>query len=329
MSVFKKLSKEEVLTLAKNTFKHHKNFQIVDTGYENIVVFIDFKYVLRYPRTEKAFLKSIFEHWVLKRLPTSNFRFPKLFYVNEDPFFFVTEYIDGIHLNPSDIRKLSEEKQINFAKDYAKAVSEIHKSFNYLEVKEKYLSLNLDKITIPWEDYFKEVLIDYTLPNEAHNKLAKEIYEKWQKIDKTKNQVLVHDDLHTSNIIFKRDDLIGILDFGEASFGISEQELRQLFRINELCLKEGVKEYNRLTNRNVNPNDSKTWAIIQELASFANHIKNNNLDSFAYKRSVNHLKHWYPDIFWDQDDIKIDKSRFPEKTNPYEKAKEAFKEYLS
>ena len=87
MSVFKKLSKEEVLTLAKNTFKHHKNFQIVDTGYENIVVFIDFKYVLRYPRTEKAFLKSIFEHWVLKRLPTSNFKFPKLIYVNEKPFF--------------------------------------------------------------------------------------------------------------------------------------------------------------------------------------------------------------------------------------------------
>ncbi|MFC2317915.1 MAG: hypothetical protein ACFNM5_01760, partial [Candidatus Saccharibacteria bacterium] len=86
---------------------------------------------------------------------------------------------------------------------------------------------------------------------------------------------------------------------------------------------------NRLTNRNVNPDDSKTWAIIQELASFASHTKNNNLDSFAYKRSVNHLKHWYSNIFWDQDDIKIDKNKFPEKTNPYEKAKKSFKEHSS
>ena len=29
------------------------------------------------------------------------------------------------------------------------------------------------------------------------------------------------------------------------------------------------------------------------------------------------------------EDIKIDKNKFPEKTNPYEKVKKSFKEYLS
>jgi hypothetical protein len=100
-------------------------------------------------------------------------------------------------------------------------------------------------------------------------------------------------------MLFENQKLIGILDFGDTNIGTPEQELRQLYRINEIVLVAAVKMYEHLSGYTLNLEASKIWAITQELAAYSGRLLSNNKNHPSFFRSARNLNKWLPQGSWD------------------------------
>ena len=111
--------------------------------------------------------------------------------------------------------------------------------------------------------------------------------------------VVVHDDLHTENMMFNDDDILtGVLDFGDTNVGTPEQELRQLYRISEDIMLTAVQEYQRLSGRYLNVEAIKIWSIMKELADYSGKLAAKDMGHRAFKRASRNLNIWIPEGKW-------------------------------
>ena len=102
----------------------------------------------------------------------------------------------------------------------------------------------------------------------------------------------MHDDLHTLNMMFEDNRLIGILDFGDTNVGTPEQELRQLYCINDDVMFAAVSEYQKLSGQELNVEALKLWAIMQELAVFSKSFIASKTNHHTFKRVARNLNTW-------------------------------------
>ncbi len=105
-------------------------------------------------------------------------------------------------------------------------------------------------------------------------------------------------DLHTENLLFDNGKLIGVLGFGDTNIGTPEQELRQMYRINETVLQSAVNTYEQLSGYQLNLQACKIWSITQELAVYSEMITNNNTNHPAFSRAALNLQNWLPEANW-------------------------------
>jgi aminoglycoside phosphotransferase (APT) family kinase protein len=161
--------------------------------------------------------------------------------------------------------------------------------------------LGLDNLATgePWTSYYQRVVYNGHFSNPVQDKIAQKCYIEWASICNFAPTVVVLDDLHTENMLFNDDNqLIGVLDFGDTNVGTPEQELRQLYRINETVMLAAAQEYQRLSGRRLNLKAIKLWAIMKELADYSKRLAAKDTNHHSFKRANRNLNTWLPKGEW-------------------------------
>lgn len=292
------------LDTAKQIIKHFypntKNIRFIDHGYDNLVGLVDDKYALRFPRNESAYYRNQYEQHVLKDIEVLNeVSIPRILGSGENPAYTITSFVAGNHISSEEINSFPLDKQRKIGENVARFAYAMHSLLSVEKALEYRKQYGLDKLTEePWGIYFEKVLNLQQFPTSKQDKLAKEYYKLWKNLKYTTTTVVVHDDLHTENLLFMNGELVGVLDFGDTNIGYPEQEFRQLYRINEEVLKAAVETYEHLAGHQLNFEAIKIWSITQELAAFSERLITNKTDHPSFLRAANNLQKWFPNGNW-------------------------------
>lgn len=284
----------------KEMYPQAKQITLVEHGYDNIVGLVDDKYAIRFPRNSNAYKRSLYEKEILKNVTElKSVEVPRLVSVKNNPPCLVTSYINGIHLRSKNISHFTLAEQSIFGKTIGRFAFELHSTLSVDETRGYRKKYGLDKLEEePWPIYLKKTLLNATFPTLEQAELANKYYYLWKDTEKNENLVVVHDDLHSENMLFKHNKLSGVLDFGDTTVGTPEQEFRQLYRINKYVLQAAINEYSNLSGLQLNPETSKTWAIAQELASYSERLSTGNTQHPSFIRACKNLNKWLPEAKW-------------------------------
>jgi aminoglycoside phosphotransferase (APT) family kinase protein len=284
--------------IALSLYPNAQGITMIEHSADNIVALVDGRCVLRFPRGKDAYLRGLYEKHALRKLEAvKRLTIPRILDENASPPYVITSFVPGHLISSATIRTLPQNHQQDFAKLVAKFAYTMHTSFDMNEEKQLRKKLGLDNLATgePWPSHYKRVVRNGYFPNPAQAKIAKECYAKWVKYCDVTPTVVVHDDLHTENMMFNDDNrLIGILDFGDTNVGTPEQELRQLYRINEAVMLAAVQEYQRLSGHQLNLAAIKLWAIMKELAVYSRRLAAKATDHHSFKRASRNLNTWLP-----------------------------------
>lgn len=284
--------------VARDLYPDAERITFVEHSYDNLVALVDQTYALRFPRNEAALLRSKYEEQVLRRLATiENTSIPRVLERYDTPPCLITSFLAGKHIKPSEIRTWPQSLQLELGEKIAHFAFQMHSLLSVDEARYLRKELKLDEQKEePWEVYFKR-LFETKLPDITQNVVAHEYYQEWKNL-RTATPVVLHDDLHTENMLFEGQHLVGVLDFGDTNIGSPEQELRQLFRINETVLSSAVKTYEQLSGLTLNVRAVKVWAIMQELAVYIEHQSAGQYDHHAFIRASVNLNQWLASDIW-------------------------------
>jgi len=294
----------DVDTAQKVAHKLYPNAQkitLIEHSADNIVALVDASYAVRFPKNKNAYIRGLYEKHILNQLDgVKTLTIPRILGEHANPPYLITSFVPGHHLSPATVRALPEEKQQDFAKLVAKFAYTMHTSLVLDEELVLRKELGLDELEAeePWPIYFKRVICDSQFPTTVQDEIAKRCYADWVKICYVAPTVVVHDDLHTENMMFNDDRLTGVLDFGDANVGTPEQELRQLYRINEEIMLTAVREYQYLSGHQLNVEAIRLWAIMKELADYSKALVAKDTRHHSFKRASRNLNTWLPKGEW-------------------------------
>jgi aminoglycoside phosphotransferase (APT) family kinase protein len=279
----------------RSLYPEADDITMIEHSYDNIVALVDKRYAVRFPKNKNAYLRSLYDKHILKQLEsTKTITIPRILGERPDPPCKITSFVPGHHISATDVRIFSQLQQQDFAKQVAQFAYTMHSAFSLDEELPLRKELGLDELPDfePWPIYFKKTVYDYKFQTTLQDKLAKNHYDEWVRLCDVTPTIVVHDDLHTQNMMFEHNRLVGILDFGDTNIGTPEQELRQLYRINEEVMLAAVSEYQRLSGQELNIEALKLWAVMQELAVYAKTLVANKTSHHTFKRAARNLNEW-------------------------------------
>lgn len=294
-------NKDTAEQIASEIYPSARSIRMIEHSYDNIVALVDSTYAVRFPRDENANARSQYEKHILQQLENvTTITIPTVITDHGNPPYLVTSFVPGHHVSTQAIRTLPIDLQREFARKVAQFAYAMHSTLvleDELRIRQE---LNLDSLAEePWSIYFRKTISQATFPTLQQDATAKEYYARWNAICNISPQVVVHDDLHTENMFFDVNNrLIGILDFGDTNVGTPEQDLRQLYRINEDVLLTALHEYEDISGRSLNQEVAKTWAITQELAVYSEQLTHNNTEHRTFKRACRNLNAWLGEGDW-------------------------------
>lgn len=280
----------------------NENIHMIEHSADNIVALVGTRYAVRFPRNETAHLRGVYEKHILKQLEgLKAVTLPQILdeHTGESPYT-VTSLLPGHHISSAHIRTFSEEEQLEFSTLVARFAYTMHTTLALNEELPLRQELGLDEMADnePYPIYYKRVINNSTFPTAKQDTMAKKCYAEWLKLCNTAPTVVVHDDLHTENMMFEGNRLVGVLDFGDTTVGTPEQELRQLCRISEKVMLAGAQEYQRLSGIQLDIEAIKLWAIMKELADYSKAVVAENTTHRKFKRASRNLNAWLPGGDW-------------------------------
>jgi aminoglycoside phosphotransferase (APT) family kinase protein len=262
--------------------------RVITDGHENLIIAVDETYVVRFPRTEEVWKSSKKERYVIEKLSRhAAMPISRLLKTSESPAYIITTYLKGDQITTKQIRSLPEDILQNIGKQIATFAYTFHTTIPIDEFRPFFTPP-----TWSYDDYLKRVLFDRQDPNPKVDALAKTYYHKWLDTKKAKD-IVVHDDLHTGNLLFDdRYHLTGVLDFGATCIGSAEQELRQAYRFGDAALEAAALTYEQLSGRPFDQETAKLWTITQELGAYCREDTD-----VVHERARENLHFWFPDIW--------------------------------
>ena len=284
----------EIARIIAERYPDAREVRYIDEGYENYIALVDNRDVVRFPRNEEVWNRSQLEEFILSRLHSP--LISKVTYRSDNPPYLVQSFLPGRHMKESEFRLLSVPSQQAIGDQIAHFAHQLHYAISVDEFRQQAQDISDPQATGSYGDHLREVLYNFTLPTKAQDELAKKYYHVWTTI-KPSRPLVVHDDLHVQNLLFESDNLSGILDFGAVCVGTVEQELRQVYRLSDEALRAAAEAYQDLSGASIDIEAARTWAVTQELATYAREIMSNNTVSLGYQRAQEHLKLWFPKVF--------------------------------
>ena len=278
---------KEALVVARSVYGAGAKLRVIDDGYENLIIVVDEKELMRFPRCEQVWLASKAERYVLQSLSSRvDMPIAQLIEISEKPAFLRMTFLKGEHLTTEQIRSLSSEDLQKIGGQMAEFAYRLHSSMG-VDSFRPYQTVH----SWSYDEYLKRVLDKRIDPNPNVDALAKKYYQAW--LDKKDNKkYVIHDDLHTGNLLFNEDvDLVGVLDFGAVCIGSAEQELRQVYRLGEEALEAAALTYEKLSGEVFNRDLAKLWVVTQELAAYCR-----EKSGLAHDRAAENLLFWFPEL---------------------------------
>jgi len=279
-------SPDAALQIAKQLYPKSYEFSILHDGQENLVIVVDNAYSIRFPRSKTVWRQGLSERAVLGELSGTELPIPQLLSISEEPAYIITSYLKGNHLDATQVRQAPEHIQRRIGEELARFAYTFH-----TDLPVEIIRPLLTPPSWSYDDYLKRELQKKTNANPTIDALAKRYYDAWIHAEKPK-EVIVHDDLHTGNILF--DDayhLVGVLDFGAVCLGSPEQDLRQTYRLGDEIFEAAASTYEQLSGQPFNRELAKLWTITQELASYCREDSET-----VHKRAFDNLRFWFPEI---------------------------------
>jgi aminoglycoside phosphotransferase (APT) family kinase protein len=287
--------------IAHKLYPNAQKITMIEHSHDNIVALIDTRFAVRFPRNGNAYLRALYEKHILKKLEgVDTLAIPRILSEYSNPPYFVTSFMRGHHISAADVRTFTQDQQQEFAWQVAQFAYTMHTAFTLDEELPLRKELGLDELAEeePWPIYFKRVVHDVTFPTRKQDEIAKKYYGEWMRLCNVPATVVIHDDLHTQNMMFEGSRLIGVLDFGDANLGTPEQELRQLYRVSEKVMLAGAREYHRLSGKKLDVDALKNWCIMKEIADYYGHFTNQTTGHHAFRRACRNLNDWLPEGEW-------------------------------
>jgi aminoglycoside phosphotransferase (APT) family kinase protein len=278
-----------------------QDITMVEHGYDNLVALVGDDFAVRFPKNKNAYLRSLYEKHIFGQLTGINtITVPHVLGEHANPPYLVTSFVPGHHISGNDVWTFTKQQQEDFAKQVAQFTYALHSALSLDKEISLRKQFGLDQLEDfePWPIYFKKTVYDNTFQTPLQDRLAKSYYAEWVRLCDLVPSVVVHDDLHTQNMMFEDNHLVGILDFGDTNVGTPEQELRQLYRINEDVLLVAVHEYERLSGRELNVEAIRVWSIMQELAVYITALIDKNTGHHSFKRASCNLNTWLNEGEW-------------------------------
>lgn len=277
------------LSVARQEYSHASSLRTLTDGQENLVIVADNSIVIRFPRSEEIWHRSITERRVLERLSgMSELPVPRLVRVSEDPAFIVTAFLHGQQLSTSQLRSLPSATLEQIGKN----IAEFAYTFHTMLRVEEFQPL-IQPPSWSYDEYLRRVLYDRADENPRVDALAKKYYQKWLDRKTSSHKVVIHDDLHMGNLLF--DDkfhISGVLDFGAVCIGTAEQDLRQTYRLGEAGFEAAASTYEKLSGQPFDRETAKLWTVTQELAAYCRE------DTEAiHERAKENLSFWFSTLF--------------------------------
>lgn len=288
------------LEIARARYPEATSLRLVDHGYDNIAVLVDEEVVLRFPRNAAALQRDEYERYILDNIQGANvgIDLPYVLDENKNPPYFITRFVPGEHLKPLAIRAFAPEVQRAIGAQVARFAFAVHAALPVDDLRSIRLRLQLDdQADGSWEVSIRKYVLEYAFPSPSQDQVAKDYYRKWRELPMLP-AVVVHDDLHTDNLLFVDEHLRGALDFGDTTIGTAEQELRHLYWINEHALKSGIETYEQLAGRSLDIEASKVWAVMQELAAYGGRGSAGQFTHPSYIRARGNLNRWFHTDIW-------------------------------
>jgi len=269
----------------------------IEHGADNIVALVNKEFVFRFPRNADAAKRLTFETALLQKVGKSvhAVAVPTVVKVQMQPLYVVSQYIEGEHLSGARIQSLSEEEQAMIGKKIAAFIAELSQSISSLEVQRLRTEAGVDGLREGWDNYFQRLFVTEPLPNETLRPIVEKYYLTWKDyIAHEQRTLAIHDDLHSSNLLFAGPQLNGVVDFSEANVGSVEEEMRWLYALGDTVLKAAIEHYRALTGYAVDYDHVRTWVVVQQLASFIKRLKTQETQSPHFLRAQENLRTWIP-----------------------------------
>lgn len=281
-------------------------FRHVTTGYDNQVLIVDNKFVLRFPRDEQAQKRQDLEAEVLTYLRDKHppVPIPRLISRGSNPPHSVYTFLAGEHLNSDDLKAFSRRALNSLAEQMANFVAWLGDVINPQQFREMLIKTDSEPEE-NWDEYFSRTVRSFVNPAfPTVTALAKALYSEFSAaypdgVAKTADRV-VHDDLLTDNLMFRGRRLGGVLDFGDINIGTIEQELRCTFWVGQEFMEMVSAEVEELQNRPVAMDKIILWAHVSELASLIDRLLERERNSRSYERASKNLKLWFPEMDWSE-----------------------------
>lgn len=271
----------------------------VEHGTDNIIAIANREFVFRFPRNEKSARRLVFETALLQKIKgkITALSIPELLEVHTRPLYIVTKYIEGNHLTPADIQKLSEEEQNKVGAQLADFMFQLNQVISGLEVRRLRSEANVDIGEEAWPQYFERLFVQQPLPNDKLTSIVREHYGIWRQFVVNEQQnYTIHDDLNPNNLLFVGSSLCGILDFGDTNTGSIESELRKLYGCGDIVLKAAVDHYESLSGATIQYDHIRAWAITHDLARFVDRLGRQDTNAPLFKQVHENLRNWIPNF---------------------------------
>lgn len=256
--------------------------------------------VYLFPHTAEHRVVQLYESELLRRVDGhTSIPVPRLLSIEEEPACVVLSYVPGEHLTYEQLRALPDvvlhsvvRQIVQFSYEFGTLLpTEV-----VTQLEDTYFGTKAAQER-RWPGYLAANLRDVSLPEYKKLKqLAHDQYGAWLTMYQrdTSQRIIVHDDLHSGNILFANGAISGILDFGDVTTGTITQELRQLYRIDDRAVDYGIEEYAALTGQTLHKEDFRTWTVTQELATYCRWLSRGELSRPSLLRAERNLRQWLP-----------------------------------
>lgn len=205
-------------------------------GYSNDIAVVDDKLSVRFPKTSDDRKNLGFESVLLGYLKGKiSLQIPELVEIGNDNAYSINKYIKGSVYADNDLRNAISGNELEYAKPIALFIEQLNQAITP-DLMRKLRMQTGAKGNSSYENAYRGI---DQLARKNDSKVSR-LYLSYRKqlanafpegLDS--GEVVVHDDLHSGNLIYDQSKLIGVIDFGDATTGTIYRELRPLFRYGE------------------------------------------------------------------------------------------------
>ncbi len=224
-----------------------KRTRLITSGCDNDVLILDASLVFRFPKNQDALNKLKLEIQTLSTLGAIiSLQIPQISFIGPDFSFICYPIVRGTPILPKLINaKLSSEQLLNFQKDIANFLKELHSGATNQALKRI-----LPKITARKELAELKVNANKHLKGLLDNndiKTIKEFFGAFNNAFANKStKTIIHGDLSWEHLLFDRaKTLSGIIDFSDAMYGDPAIDFACLWDYGPVFVKTTCKLYDR------------------------------------------------------------------------------------